>query len=211
MQRLILFSISFLFLPLLFSQRDSSSWHLSGQSIDQSVKAFFITGRNISCPNVLIYKKDQIWDTLYLCTYASMLPYFKDSCTVESIQMDGEGLNEIVLSWDYQRIYKNAQINYTFYMIWDLDTEKRIFYMTPYYHRMSEDHVYSIDIDGKILDTTSTLDSCIYKSDFKIDPNGQILNLNITQTGECPDDGCWKKFEGVYFYENKKLQWKKME
>ncbi|HEY1040266.1 MAG TPA: hypothetical protein VGF30_12710 [Bacteroidia bacterium] len=124
--------------------------------------------------------------------------------------MDGQGLNEIVLTWDYKRVEHHAQIKYTFCMIWDLDTEKRIFFMTPYYYRFSNEYSYAIDVeDGKTLDTTITADSCIYKSDFKIDSSGQIFNVNLKQIGKCPDDECWKKNEGIYFYENKKLQWKR--
>lgn len=207
MQRIVLFTISFLFCAALYGQNDSLTWRLCGQSNDQSVKAFFVSDK-ITCPNVLVFKKDQYWDTLPLCTYASMLPYFSDICSIQCVQMDGQGLNEVVLSWNYERVAANEKIIYTFYMIWDLDTRMRIFYMTPYYYRLSTEYLYSIDESGQILDTTLTVDSCVYRSDFHIDSNGQIINANLTQAGSCPDDECWKRTEGIYFYEDKKLQWK---
>ncbi len=209
MQRLILISISFLFCSFLYGQKDSLSWHLSGQTRDESVKAFFVSGKNISCPNVLVFKKEKTWDTLNLCTYASMLPYFKDTCRLQSIQMDGQGLNEIVVSWDYEQIQKNGQQNYTIYIIWDLDTKQQIFYMTPAYYRLTRENIYMIDESNKVLDSTLSLDSCIYQCYFKVNPNGQILISNLKQTGGCHDNGCWKRTEGIYYYENKKLQWKK--
>lgn len=209
MNRLILICISFTFCSLLYGQKDIVSWRLCGQTTDNNVKAYFVSGKNISCRNVLTFKNGQVWDTLDLCSYASMLPYFKDTCLVQSIQMDGQGNNEVVLSWDYELIRKNEIQRYKIYNIWDLDTRERFFYMTPNYYRWNEEIIYMINESGKILDSTITLDSCVYQCNFEINPIGHIIISNLTQKGSCPDSGCWKRTEGIYFYEDKKLQWKK--
>lgn len=209
MQRLILITISFLFCSFLYGQKDSLSWHLSGQTHDESVKAFFVSGKNISCPNVLVFKKEKTWDTLNLCTYASLLPYFKDTCRLQSVQMDGQGLNEIVLSWDYELIRKNEIQRYKIYNIWDLDIRKQFFYMTPNYYRWNNEVILGLDGFHNIIDSTITQDSCVYKCNFEINSIGQIIISNLTQQGSCPDNGIWKRTEGIYYYEDKKLSWKK--
>jgi hypothetical protein len=69
---------------------DSISWHLSGQTRDESVRAYFVSGKNAACRNVLVFNKEKTWDSLNLCKYASMLPLFKDTCRLQSVQMDGQ-------------------------------------------------------------------------------------------------------------------------
>ncbi len=209
MNRLILICISLTFCSLLYGQKDIVSWRLCGQTTDNNVKAYFVSGKNISCPNVLTFKNGQVWDTLDLCSYASMLPYFKDTCLVQSIQMDRQGNNEVVLSWNYELIKNNETVRYRIYNVWDLDTRQRFFYMTPNYYRWNKEIIYMVNEFDKIMDSTITLDSCTYQCNFEINSNGQIIISNLKQTGGCPDDGCWKRTEGIYFYENKKLQWKK--
>ncbi len=178
MKKLILIIISFSFCTLLYGQKDSL-WHLSGQTNDGTVKAYSVKSIKGSCRNVLIFKKGQLWDTLDLCGYASMLPHFKDTCWVQSIQLDGQGLNEIILSWERKIIEKNIVVYYKFYTIWDLDTKKNIFYMTPDYYRLSTGTIYELDQFNKIVDSIMDPDSCIYKCDFGINTDGQIIVNNL--------------------------------
>lgn len=209
MNKLTLICISFFTCSMLYGQMDSISWRLCGQTDDQTVKAYFVSGKNIPHKNVLIYKKEQLWDTLDLVVYASLLPVFKDTCFVQSIQMDGQGSNEIVLSWDYELIRKDEIQRYKIYNIWDLDTRKRFFYMTPNYYRWNNEILLGLDGFHNVIDSTFTQDSCVYKCNFEINSLGQIIVSKLTQQGSCPDNGIWKRNEGIYFYEDKELKWKK--
>lgn len=217
MNRLIPICISLFFCSLLYGQKDSTIWHLSGQTNDQTVKAYFVSGKQTSCGNVtvlrrnvLVFKKGQLWDTLDLCDYGSMLPDFKDTCAVQSIQLDGKGLPEVILFWDRESIYYDGVIRYKFYTIWDLDTKQRIFYITPDYYGLHKTKINEIDVSGKFLDSIIERDSCIYTCDFGINQECQIVIDNLKQIGDCPDNQCWKRREGIYYYEDKKLQWKKL-
>lgn len=199
-----------MFCSFLYGQRDGISWHLSGQTRDESIKAYFVSDNNTACRNVLVFKKEKTWDTLNLCKDASMLPLFKDTCRLQSMQMDGQGLHEIILSWDYEFIGKNEIQRYTFYTIWDLDTREQIFYMTPNYQRWNKEIILGVDEFYNIIDSTITLDSCVYTCNFEINSIGQIVISNLTQEGHCNDNGLWKiEKEGVWCYEDKKLHWKK--
>lgn len=210
MHRLISVCTSLFFYSLLYGQKDSTIWHFSGQTNDQSVKAYFISAKKQPNRNVLVFKRGQLWDTLYLDEYASVLPIFKDTCLVQSIQLDGNGLPEVMLFWEKEYVYNNSMDRFRFYTIWDLDTKQRIFYITPDYYCLITTKTDMIDVSGKILDSILERDSCIYTCDFGINQECQIVITNTKQVGHCPYNGLFKRGEGIYYYEDKKLQWKKL-
>jgi hypothetical protein len=124
--------------------------------------------------------------------------------------MDGQGLNEIILSWDYEFKGKNEIQRYTFYNIWDLDTRELFFYMTPNYYSWKKEMILGVDEFYNIIDSTITQDSCVYICNFEINSIGQIIISNLTQQGHCNVNGLWKiEKEGVWYYKDKKLHWKK--
>jgi len=198
-------AIYFLHCCLVEAQNKNENWHLSGKIADKNIYAYFVKDIKSNCPNVLVYKTDTSWDTLMLCTYPSKLPYFEDSCRLKSIQLDGQGREELLISWDYKIISDKGQKAYTIYTIWDLDIKQKIFHMTPQYFRLSSNYNYFINEAGKIVDSILVKDSCVYQNTFAINDKDQIVIEKLSQSGKCLDNNCWKREEGIYVYERKKI------
>lgn len=204
--------LAFLFLTIksyLYSQPyDNSVWHLSGQTQDGLVKVYLVTGESGICNNALVFKNRRQWDTLYLSEYGSKFTCFLDSCELRTAQIDGQGLDEIIITWKYQRPKTSKESQwYTINDVWNLDTHTKIFYVTTDYYRMSKEIIYGIDTLGNILDSTSTIDSCTYSCDFNVNEAGIITIKNVKQTGHCPDNQLWKRREGIYVYKDGYCIW----
>ena len=184
---------------------DSSSWHLSGQLPDKSVKALLVCDRY--CKNVLTFYNGSTEDTLDLTDNRSTLPVFGDSCGLRSVQLDGIGREEIIISWNYlwsKKAIDEESLSYTIEIVWNLDTKQKMFYITPSYYRFSKTAMLAIDTSGTILSTSFEYDTCQYHCQTQYLTN-MIIVAKVMQTGDCPDDGLYKRREGTYCFKDGRL------
>ncbi|MCD6066226.1 MAG: hypothetical protein K0S33_1052 [Bacteroidetes bacterium] len=187
-----------------FGQKSGPAWHLKGQTKDGTVKAYLMWNDIGGHEEYLVYKKENRADTLAFCDYFYDL--YPDTFMLKSIQIDGKGLKEIVVSWSLQysdSMNKGKAIkrSLTFNEIWDPDSRKKIFSAQNSFY---EHHVFaSTFADKHPSDTLRDTITCSYRYDFSVDSQGQITIKN-TKKNFKPVNVCKQpdNEEGVYLFKN---------
>ena len=207
--------ILLLFLPLTFHSfgqaADSTIWHLCAQLENKSVKAYSVRPPKGKPKNALVFKNNSTWDTLYL---SNSYPPFGDSCGLEAVQLDGQGLDEIVITYTVSRStiseYNEEIVHFTLKEFWNLDTREKIFMATTNYYCEITTTILALDANGTILDDKNEVDSdtCAYSCVLSINKLEGLVTIDtIKQTGKCPYNSLHKRNEGVYAYENGRMIW----
>jgi len=198
----ILSALLFSAVPVFAQPANGAAWHLSGQLDDGSVKAYSFTRSNGKRENALVFKKGTQPDTLLLGGYGSMLPLFRDSCQLEAVQLDGKGLDEIRISFNRDESSKLYVVKSTFSTFYNLDTRKNIFWATTAYYSIVKSPPLTYE-NGEVMDSMpQAVDTCIYNCRLEIHSDGTLTIDNVKQKGSCPDNGLWKRTEGVYAYKD---------
>ena len=202
MKQVIILILLFLNVQAIGQVGDSSVWHLSGELKDKSVKAYYVRYKNRSSRNVLVFKKGKQSDTLDLADDRTTFPIFSDTCTLEAFQLDGQGSDEIVISYKYNWANEKQSIHYTTNVIWNLDTRKNIFFATNDYNFRSKETIYKVNASGAVMDSITYVDSCLYSCNLNLKTKGVLIIENVKQNGHCPYNNLYKKEKGVFAFRN---------
>lgn len=153
-----------------------------GQLNDGSVKAFQSCDNEGNCIFLLKFKKGKQNDTLRFAYNETEVD--QDSLKLKSLQIDGKGLNEIIISWTYTYYHTAMWQMYTSYSksieIWNLDTHKKIFSANPSIEIYASNSYSIYDSNGQMTDSTwNTCSHCKYSYNLNINNKGQIIIENI--------------------------------
>jgi hypothetical protein len=194
-----------------------------GSSPDSTVKAFLQVDSTGNGTYMLQYKKDRQCDTLTFADGSAGIT----SCTVKTIQIDGKGLKEVVISWTIQMSHSyggpgGGFLNtYTLNEIWDLDRRKKIFSAQSAYY--NEETTVSPGNDSTAGNERTVI--CSYSYQFTVTANGQVVigpvkqNSSVTYNEDTTNrikkekEACaWPKPDhkaGTYILKNGVFVWTK--
>lgn len=191
-----------------------------GSSPDSTIKVFFHNGNGTY---ILFYKKGVNWDTLTIADGSASI----SACTIRAIQIDGKGLDEVVISWTNEMSHSYGGYpgggffnKYTIHEIWNPDTRKKIFSSQSDYYNQE---INGVPVNDSVAITQTV--TCSYSYKFAVTAKGQVLISNVKKNNSVRyDDDTTNKIkkernacssikpdhkEGVYILKDGAFVWTK--
>lgn len=188
---LLIFSISFGQITKLRNTLQIAS------TTDNAVKVFF-EQRDTTLRRYITFLNHDKKDTIFL----TMKNKFQsNSCFIEQIQIDNQGMKEVHITWTYTKPFglgdyvgnetsSSSELKFVHHELWNLDTKELIFSALSYYRL--EEYFQMRNTENHTLTYS--------EYDFTLSETGKIILTNAKKSSNTTLD----KAEGVYIYNNGK-------